>query len=1130
MEVSSLVEQVAPISTTRREGSRSSNKLQGAEERASHQPKEFACLPSFKDGVYIGMVTNRLPEGTGLFRSPAGILYVGEFSHGHFCGYGEMKKANRVYKGQFLNGEMSGIGCIKTKKSIAIAHFIKDKKHGVASISNLDRSQNMDGYYKEGETRGFCIVTDPVKQVVLSGMFEKTLLNGVGKEENTEIVFVGNYRNNKKWGVGKVTDLHTQSTYSGSWKDDLKEGFGYLHDPDLNEDYEGLFSKNHKHGIGRLKCHSTKIAYIGTFEKDYYEGQGRLNFPNSFYLGNFRKSQRSGLGYERTNQEEIYFGYWLNDKRDGIGLDKNAEREYLGEWKRDLPHGRGLITMEGCTKAAIFDHGKPSTLLPDSMIYELEQQFSSLNFEKFIHPMSKYIEDLHYQIETYSQELTNQVEHIETRFESLDSKLKQDIQKLQDQNKQVQEGCNRMAQVLDSLFRSKGLDLRSLATIPYPELHTKTKSIEAQYSPKPEVTKLKSQGNLDSAEGSKPGRPTQNLQVNNPILNHSVRFDSVDHADDSARVTPSLTMNGRESPGRFEVYKQLQSAPKKPDQEKPAYREQALKRISMSEVTPYSNVFRKSKSPENKHGSLAHSRLTAVPSRFENKSKSRTRGAISTAKARATDKKNDAGSEDELTFISNKKGVSAKLDQKKHLNHNPSQKKISKYEEEERAKRVEAERKELHARRRAQYNQNNQDREGSYPPENRKLGAGDSQKAEAQRTLTPQSVPETDILGMNQHELEGAGQKAPPDLNSIPKAKIQASMLVSQFSLGSPELPPKATGEAPSGPPVGGFNEPATPDSPGSPEFGSLKFVPIKDIPKLATAPLILNLTSQGQDTADKDKTVTPNPEAAVEDIPNPDASFEELMKHRESRVGRSGALTQHLQEPLAEDPAIPEIDTSKILNTMARAADSKARKQIAKETEEKATLEKAEAQKREDEAKRQKAEANRLKEAKEMLGFRKSVVKMKQNAVERNTLLGFGMTLVNRIMEQFNEDGEEHEQPLNTEEFTEPNPAAGELPFYDSEVDFLSDPSEFQLLIKGYQTYRKLEADERGNTVCLGGFKSLVFVKVNPETQQYKTVKHYPSKFTKSNDRIPGHRADFDQKEPVYPGIQQMGPGDLRT
>jgi hypothetical protein len=152
-------------------------------------------------------------------------------------------------------------------------------------------------------------------------------------------------------------------------------------------------------------------------------------------------------------------------------------------------------------------------------------------------------------------------------------------------------------------------------------------------------------------------------------------------------------------------------------------------------------------------------------------------------------------------------------------------------------------------------------------------------------------------------------------------------------------------------------------------------------------------------------------------------------------------------------------------------------------------------------EAKKKKDEEIQIRNAKYLLGFKKSVLIMKDEVLQAETLLNFGVRLVSRIMEEFNEDGEEQEKPLNTESFTEPSEQ--DLPAFESEAELLADPAEFHLMLKGYQTFKKLEADEKGNLICLGGFKSLLFVKVNPHTKEYKTVKHYPSRLSPLSCRI---------------------------
>ena len=62
-------------------------------------------------GVYIGTVTNGVPDGKGYFKDPEGLQYEGEVHMGHRTGIAEglFRNGDR-YKGQWQDGKPHGIG------------------------------------------------------------------------------------------------------------------------------------------------------------------------------------------------------------------------------------------------------------------------------------------------------------------------------------------------------------------------------------------------------------------------------------------------------------------------------------------------------------------------------------------------------------------------------------------------------------------------------------------------------------------------------------------------------------------------------------------------------------------------------------------------------------------------------------------------------------------------------------------------------------------------------------------------------------------------------------------------------------------------------------------------------------
>ncbi|EFA77536.1 hypothetical protein PPL_12139 [Heterostelium album PN500] len=96
------------------------------------------------------------------------------------------------------------------------------------------------------------------------------------------------------------------------------------------------------------------VSKKGTQYKGALTDDGLPNGPGEYetvdgevYIGEFVLGMKQGAGKYIWRNNSSYDGYWMHDKRSGVGKMVEEREIYEGEWLNDQRHGAGLLLTEG---------------------------------------------------------------------------------------------------------------------------------------------------------------------------------------------------------------------------------------------------------------------------------------------------------------------------------------------------------------------------------------------------------------------------------------------------------------------------------------------------------------------------------------------------------------------------------------------------------------------------------------------------------------------------------------------------------------------------------------------------------------------------------------------------------------
>lgn len=227
------------------------------------------------------------------------------------------------------------------KPIISKKRSIKEKKYdnGDYYIGEILQPENI----KQGKGKLFFNNT---KDNYYEGEFVNDIYEGYGTLVIDNVKYKGNFHNGMKNGYGKLNNSISKNSYEGEWKDDMKNGQGKETYPD-GSTYEGTFLKGKKEGKGKLYLLNGTI-YEGSFKDDMIDGNGKIKWNNNtMCIGHWKNNVLSGFG-KLYHENDIYVGYFDNDKKNGLGINFyfNSKSQVMGKWVDDAIEGLAIFASK----------------------------------------------------------------------------------------------------------------------------------------------------------------------------------------------------------------------------------------------------------------------------------------------------------------------------------------------------------------------------------------------------------------------------------------------------------------------------------------------------------------------------------------------------------------------------------------------------------------------------------------------------------------------------------------------------------------------------------------------------------------------------------------------------------------
>ena len=326
------------------------------------------------DTVYVGEVSNGLPNGKGTYTFLNGAKYEGAWKDGKFNGQGtSIHPIGAKYEGAWKDGKKHGPGTYTYEDGAKYVGQYKDGKENGHGTRTWPDGRKYVGEWKNGKKHGQGTYTYP-DGTKYFGRFKDSRMNGHGifYWQNGE-KYLGEFKDDKRHGQGTFT-WPDGRVMSGLWKDGKFLGENqpeskivtlYISADDSVSDrgsnlaswesvrksefdrmYVGEVRNGVPNGHGTW-THPNGGKYVGAFRDGKWHGQGTYTWPNGGkYVGAFRDGKWHGQGTYTWPNGEKYVGEWKDDKRHGQGTYTYPDgTKYVGEYKDDKRNGQGTLTF-----------------------------------------------------------------------------------------------------------------------------------------------------------------------------------------------------------------------------------------------------------------------------------------------------------------------------------------------------------------------------------------------------------------------------------------------------------------------------------------------------------------------------------------------------------------------------------------------------------------------------------------------------------------------------------------------------------------------------------------------------------------------------------------------------------------
>ena len=231
--------------------------------------------------------------------------------------------------------------------------FIIPKSKPTQYIGNYDQDGYKDGFGILKWSNG----------IIFKGYFEQDRINGWGIViYNNQDIFKGEFSNGKANGFGNYL-YRNGKIQIGYWANDIFSGVGY--EFYNNEYYIGEFFKGEKTGIGTFRAKNKdndkdNIIYEGEMRNNKYHGFGiKYDEDGNIHFGNFVNNFKEGFGESFSKAGQKFIGYFKNDQKQGFGLYYLLKQTYLvGIWENGKLEGITKIFIGKETNYGIWKKGK----------------------------------------------------------------------------------------------------------------------------------------------------------------------------------------------------------------------------------------------------------------------------------------------------------------------------------------------------------------------------------------------------------------------------------------------------------------------------------------------------------------------------------------------------------------------------------------------------------------------------------------------------------------------------------------------------------------------------------------------------------------------------------------------------
>ncbi|CAM9530038.1 unnamed protein product [Chrysoparadoxa australica] len=186
-----------------------------------------------------------------------------------------------------------------------------------------------------------------------SAVYEGHYVNGVRKGLG-KLTFGGTEIKGEFDDDGEISGLFVKSwpngtTYTGLLHRGEMCGFGELRKPS-GEVYEGEWRDNKRHGVGKLVCAQDGSSYQGGWEYHRYHGKGTLQASGYKFQGTFHRGKEEGFGEATWPDGSWYKGMF----RDGLRSDSSGEAvfqcantgiHHTGSWFDGVPDAAVMVEV-----------------------------------------------------------------------------------------------------------------------------------------------------------------------------------------------------------------------------------------------------------------------------------------------------------------------------------------------------------------------------------------------------------------------------------------------------------------------------------------------------------------------------------------------------------------------------------------------------------------------------------------------------------------------------------------------------------------------------------------------------------------------------------------------------------------